>query len=77
MSCYPSSDSGYRFTKKKKLLSARTARAVRWKKLSPDPFERLGLSTHAGKKSVKNRPQICPKYLFKNLRGMLPISLKL
>lgn len=37
----------------KKLLSARTARAVRWKQLSPDPFKRLGLSTHAAKKVLK------------------------
>ena len=36
-----------------------------------------GYQLMLGKKSVKNRPQICPKYLFKNLHGMLPISLKL
>ena len=60
----------------KKLLSARTARAVHWKKLSPDPFERLGLSTHAGKKVQK----IAHKFvqtIFLNLHGMLLISLKL
>ena len=34
-------------------------------------------TTHAGKKSAKNRPQKCVQRLFKNMRGMLQIFLKL
>ena len=85
--------SGYPFEKRNVMSSVRVTQAIRsLKKIvirsngSGCELEKIvnrsvrkarAINSWWEKKSVKNRPQICPNYLFKNLHGMLPISLKL